>query len=170
MKVKFIVFFLFFLLVQSKVFSCSFREKDTANYTLLNQKGKKVKLSDFKGKVVYVDFWASWCGGCKEIMKLSKELHDRFSKAQRQKIVFVYISIDNDSLAWQKAIEQIGTGGVNLISPAKLPNAAGTYFNVTGLPRYMTIDKSGKIVAFIAKSPQQEGVYEDLLQLIEQKD
>jgi len=141
-------------------------KKDTSKYKIVNEKGKTVKFSDFKGKVVYVDFWANWCGPCKRMMVNSKELHHKFTKAQLKKIVFVYVSVDNDSMAWRKGVEEIAVEGINLFSPAQWPDGAWNYFHVTGLPRFMTINKKGNIAAYIAKTPLQEGVYENLIALI----
>ena len=58
--------------------------------------GQQIFLSDFEGKVLYIDIWASWCGPCRKQFPYSKELKNKFSKKQLKKIKFIYISIDND--------------------------------------------------------------------------
>lgn len=66
--------------------------KPAPDFTLKDKNGKEVSLSDFKGKYVYLDFWATWCGPCLQEMKVVPELH----KAYGNKIVFISISIDDD--------------------------------------------------------------------------
>lgn len=64
--------------------------------------GKKISLSDLKGKIVYVDVWATWCGPCMKEMPHMRTLQDRFSKSEE--VVFVLFSIDNREEAWKKRL------------------------------------------------------------------
>jgi len=59
-----------------------------------DQAGKKVDLNELKGKVVLVDFWASWCGPCKQEMPVLEQLHKKYAK---QGLVIVGINIDNNA-------------------------------------------------------------------------
>jgi thiol-disulfide isomerase/thioredoxin len=136
-------------------------------YRIVDEKGKSVKFSDFKGKAIYVDFWASWCGPCRQQMPFSKELHKKFSDKQLKSLVFLYISIDNDSAAWRKAVKDIGMEGFQAISPANWSDGAGNFFYVNSIPRYMLIDKTGKVVDDNAKRPSDPSVFQDILNLIE---
>lgn len=138
-----------------------------AGYRIVNEKGKPVTLTDFKGKVVYVDFWASWCGPCRQQMPFSKELHHRFTDKQIKNIVFLYVSIDTDENAWRKAVKDIGMEGIQTHSPSNWPDGAGNYFRVNSIPRYMLIDKDGKITDENAKRPSDPDVYRDILNLLE---
>lgn len=158
-----LIFILF--LICSKGFSIG---KDTLTFKMFDEKGKEVSISKFKGKVVYLDFWASWCGSCKQYMEKSKLLHAKFTKKQLKKIVFLYLSVDNDPEVWKKSKASVTVEGIHLLSPANSPDGAYIFFRVTGMPRYVIIDKKGEITSFIAKTPYQEEVFDELLKLIEQ--
>jgi thiol-disulfide isomerase/thioredoxin len=131
--------------------------------------GKEFALEDLKGKVVYVDFWASWCGPCRQQMPASKKLHERFTSKQLKDIVFLYISIDNTEDIWKKSIEQLGMEGKMGLSPGGWSSEVVKYFEINSIPHYMLINKQGKIVDGNAKRPSDgDEVYMDILRLAEE--
>ena len=80
-------------------------------FKYLDINGKEVSLSDLKGKYVYIDVWATWCGPCQYELPHLKELE---KKMHGKKIVFVSISCDKDKAAWEKMVKEQGLGGVQL--------------------------------------------------------
>lgn len=162
---RYMVFHICCLLLAGNLFS---QKKDTAKYVLYDEQGKSISLEKYKGKVVYIDFWASWCGPCKGYMDLSKELHAKFTKKQQKKIVFLYVSIDSDTAVWHRAIRQASVKSVHVLSPGTSDNSLGYFFGMTGLPRFVILDKKGRVASLIAKTPYQKEVYDELLALIEQ--
>lgn len=149
------------------------KAKDTGKrnqpFTLIDLKGNKVYLEDFKGKVLYVDFWASWCAPCRQQFPYARELHKMLSPEHLRQVVFLYISIDNDEATWKKAVEKNGIQGFNTYSPGGWNSSAVTHFGVHSIPRYMLIDKNGNIADPHAKRPSSgQEIINDIVKLIKQ--
>ena len=120
----------------------------TFNYEDVN--GKMVSLESLKGKYVYIDMWATWCGPCKaEIPHLAKLEHDYANK----NIHFVSISNDapKDKEKWKTVVQEKNMGGIQLF--ANGDQEFGRAYKVKGIPRFILIDKEGNIVASEATRP-----------------
>lgn len=143
--------------------------KKNQPFTLIDLKGNNVYLEDFKGKVLYVDFWASWCGPCRQQFPYSKQLHKMLSAEHLKQVVFLYISIDSNEEAWKKAIEKNGIEGFNTWSPGGWSSSAVSHFGVSSIPRYMLIGKDGSIADPNAKRPSSgQEIVNDIVRLIKQ--
>ena len=136
---------------------------------MANMKFKPVSLSDFKGKVVYIDFWASWCGPCRKMMPYSKQIHEQLTDKQKKDIVFLYISIDADTNAWLKAVKDLELIGTQYFSPGNWKSKVCSYFQISSIPRYMIMNKKGEIVEINAKRPADQGILQDLIKLTEEQ-
>jgi len=142
--------------------------KENPVLTFVNLKGKTFDLSEFKGKVVYIDFWASWCGPCKAQFPYARKLHETLPGKLKKDIVFLYISIDETVERWQEGIKSNGLedfvnghveGGWGAEVLAKL--------GIRSIPRYMLVDKSGKIVDANARRPNDPEILPHLIRLAE---
>lgn len=142
---------------------------ESGELTMKDVDGKVVNLSDFKGKVVYVDFWASWCGPCRQQMPFSHELPKKLSKKQLKNVVFLYISIDDTEERWKGGIEQNKIEGVNLLSPGGWSSPACAKFGIQSIPRYMLINKKGEIANANAKRPSDPTIIDDIIKLVNEK-
>ena len=101
------------------------------------------KLSDLKGKVVIVSFWASWCPYCR---KDSPNLVKLYNKYKDKGLDVYSVSLDTDKAAWEKAIKDDGLVWKNHVSDfKKWKSPAVSTFNVTSTPRKLLIDKNGII-------------------------
>ncbi|MBV4357242.1 TlpA family protein disulfide reductase [Pinibacter aurantiacus] len=104
--------------------------------------GKSVKLSDFKGRYVLLDFWASWCPPCRKNGPVLKTIAAQYKK----NLQIVGISIDNNLTAWRDAIKEDGLTWVNLCDAKLGNNSAAMHYKITSVPHYFLIDASGKLI------------------------
>ena len=103
--------------------------------------GKEWTLRDFRGKYVYIDMWATWCGPCRAEFPHLKQLEEKFADAE---IVFLGLSIDQDKEKWEKMVKGGTLTGVQLY----LGNESSFLeaYRVEGIPRFALIDKNGVII------------------------
>lgn len=140
--------FLTLALVVSLAMAATF-PGDTTNkegdVVFINTKGKSFDevVKQFKGKVVYVDFWATWCGPCRGQMPYSRKLHEAY---KGKDVAFLYISFDRGENAWKKGIEKMKIKGYHWKPDRKQLTEINKRFNVRYIPRYMLIGKDGKIL------------------------
>ncbi len=111
-------------------------------FTLHDLDGQPVSLSQFKGQVVLIDFWASWCGPC--IGDLP-DLRRIKRKAADQPLVFLNLSLDTDEAAWREAVDKHEIEGVHVRADGWGADVAKSY-QVNSLPSYYLVDSQGLIV------------------------
>lgn len=111
----------------------------------MNVKGKKFDevLTQFKGKVVYVDFWATWCGPCIGQMPYSAKLHEKY---KGKDVAFLYISFDYTEEAWKQGVEKYKIKGYHWMPDKKQMREIMKRFKVKGIPRYMLVSKKGEML------------------------
>ncbi|MFC5408493.1 TlpA family protein disulfide reductase [Larkinella bovis] len=137
-------------------------------FSFVNPNGEAVTLEEYKGKVVYLDIWASWCGPCIGEIPHSKQLHERFSKKQREKVVFLYVSIDDSETNWKNALQKHQLPGDQGWSPGGWRSRIVQYFGLNSIPRYILIDKKGNMADLNAKRPSSaDAIYQDILKLLD---
>lgn len=141
---------------------------NTSEYPILTDiKGNQFNFAKYKGKVIYVDFWASWCGPCRQEFPFSKKIHASLTEKQKKNIVFLYISIDDDPENWKNAVEKLQLdNGDHGFSEGGWASDVVRRYQINGIPRYMIIDKSGNIVQMDAVRPSNPATLEILLKLI----
>jgi thiol-disulfide isomerase/thioredoxin len=118
-------------------------------------------FSKYKGKVLYVDFWASWCGPCKNEMPNAAALKEKFAGKE---VVFIYLGYKDKTDNWLAARKDLEIEGEHYLLDDKQIKEAEELFEINGIPHYVIIDKEGRILAKHADRPAQ--VYERLLKLL----
>jgi peroxiredoxin len=124
-------------------------------FSLLDESGKKLSLSDFKGKVVYLDFWASWCGPCLAETPAGATLKKTFAGRE---VAFVYVSIDRNPEAWRKAVAAhslAGASSVHLLDLPGGPDSAAEAYLAHAIPSYWIIGRDGRIRSAHAPRPSE---------------
>ena len=121
-------------------------------------------FSKYKGKVVYVDFWASWCIPCRGEMPRSEVLKKQLNNKD---VVFLYLGYRDTEKAWLKAREDLEIEGEHYLLDNTLIKEAEEAFNISGIPHYAIIDKAGNIVSKHADRPGD--AYQQLLTLAEKE-
>jgi len=117
-----------------------------------NYAGGKTSLDDLKGKYVYVDVWATWCGPCKREIPFLKEVEEKY---HGKNIEFVSISIDkaSDHKKWKTMVNEKELGGIQLFADNDWNSAFVKDYQIQGIPRFLLIDTEGNIVDSNAPRP-----------------
>jgi peroxiredoxin len=128
--------------------------------SLTDPDGKIRKLSSLKGKVVLIDFWASWCGPCR---KENPNVVATYNKYHDKGFEIFSVSLDKDRDSWLKAIAKDNLIWPNHVSDLKYWKSAGAAaYGVTSIPYTVLIDKKGKIVAKKLRGVELENKVKEL--------
>ncbi|WJS94648.1 TlpA family protein disulfide reductase [Flavobacterium johnsoniae] len=140
-----------FLLEYEKVLHKSVGQKGL-DFTYKDINDKPVSFSDFKGKFVYIDLWATWCGPCKtEIPHMKKIEEDYHGK----NIVFVSLSLDKakDAQKWKDYVTKEQLKGIQLMTDKDFGSDVAKNYDVNAIPRFLLFDTKGNIINADALRP-----------------
>ncbi|NGM74140.1 TlpA disulfide reductase family protein [Sphingobacterium sp. SGL-16] len=132
------------------------------NFAQPDQQGKMVQLSDFKGKFVLLDFWASWCSPCRAENPNLKKAYINF-KPKGLEVFAISIDDNNGREAWLQAIKDDDLPWIHAADLKGWRNDAAVLYGVRGVPQNYLIDPTGKIVAINLK---QENLHKVLAEYI----
>ena len=129
----------------------------SVDFNYENYDGGMTSLEDLRGKLLYIDVWATWCGPCIREFPALKELVKEYDEKD---IEFVSISIDskNDYNKWKKMVAEKNIGGIHLYDDEGLSSDFMRAFSVSLIPRFMMIDPQGKIITAKAPRPSSKEV------------
>lgn len=159
------------LLIALVLFSCSNStaqknkfSKEALTETLLTPEGNQVAFQDIikrgKGKTVIIEVWASWCGDCVKAMPKIKEL-----QANNPDVAYVFISMDKTADKWKTGIEKHELKGDHYMANDQMKGVFGTAIDLDWIPRYIILDKTGKIVLYRAIETDFDKINETLAKL-----
>ncbi|MCO6175999.1 TlpA family protein disulfide reductase [Flavobacterium sp. NRK F10] len=100
-------------------------------------------IEQYKGKTVFIDVWASWCPDCVKGMPKVKAL-----QKEHPELVYLFISMDKTYDAWLKGIEKYEVTGEHYLTTDGMKGIFGKSIALDWIPRYMIVDKTGKIALF----------------------
>lgn len=137
---------------ESFIGDTTFIGKSSYDFSLPDTSGRMVSMKDFKGKVIFIDVWATWCGPCRGQFPYLKEIEEEYKK--EKDIVFVGISTDKlkDKQKWLKIIQKENLQGVQLLDD--FGKAFGRKYQVISIPRFLLIDKQGKWIEIRCPLPE----------------
>ncbi|WP_235941004.1 TlpA disulfide reductase family protein [Cyclobacterium roseum] len=120
------------------------------DFSSLTPEGKEVKLSDFRGQYVLLDFWAAWCAPCREE---NPNIVSQYHKFKDKGFTVVGLSLDSDRDAWLKAINDDKLVWTQLSDLKMWDSEAGRLYNITAIPASFMIDPEGKIIGKNLRGP-----------------
>ena len=158
------------LLIAFATFSCTSNAQKTKfseealSETLLATDGSQVAFKDIlkkhKGKTLVIEVWASWCGDCVKAMPKLKEL-----QANNPDVAYVFISMDKTVDKWKAGIEKHEMNGDNVMANDQMKGVFAKAIDVDWIPRYIILDKKGKIVLYRAIETDFDKINETLKNL-----
>lgn len=138
--------------------------KDAPGFTCTDINGRNYSLTDFKGKYVYLDFWATWCGPCRKEMPSYIKLQSDY---KGKDIVFISISIDEDKESWERSVKESKSDGLSLITTGGIESDVAKAYQISGIPTFVLIDKAGKIINSQAQRPSDNDLRKTLDTLLQ---
>jgi len=131
----------------------SWVDKQAPNLTMNDINGKPVSITDFKGKYVLIDFWASWCGPCR---KENPNVVAAYNKYKDKNFTILGVSLDQDKDSWVQAIKNDNLAWAQMSDLKQWQSAAVSTYNIEGIPFNVLIDPTGKVIAQELRGPALE--------------
>ncbi len=171
-----VIIFVIFLFIPGKNYTSSTKVVDNSNlsgknnnqsenlapnFTLLDTEGNNVSLSDYKGKVVIINFWTTWCGPCRYEIPDLVQLYEKYN----QDLIVLGISLDYDGPAVVPQFEE-RIGGVNYPLLYGNNNISNLYGGVTGVPTTFIIDRNMQVFKKYLGYRSPEVIEKDINELI----
>lgn len=129
---------------------------DAKDFTMQDAKGKNYSLKDFRGKMLVIDVWATWCGPCCAEIPHYEKLVEQFKG--NKNVEFISISLDNDKSKWLRKVAQDKPKWKQFICAEAFKSDLCKNYDINGIPRFMVFSKDGKVVDLDAPVPSTGGL------------
>ena len=136
--------FLFVVLLLSSIGFSQEVGSAAPDFTITNSAGETIRLSDLKGKIVLVDFWASWCGPCRAE---NPNVVNAYEKYKNKNFTILGVSLDDNKANWMEAIKADKLNWLQISDLKKWESVAVNAYQIDGIPFNVLLDPEGKIVA-----------------------
>ena len=122
-------------------------KKDGLENVMVTTENKPITFAEilkkYEGKTIVIDVWASWCSDCVKGMPKVKELQEK-----NPEVTFLFISMDKSYESWLKGIEKYEVRGEHYLTTDGMKGVFGNSIDLDWIPRYMVVDKKGKIALY----------------------
>lgn len=126
-------------------------------------KGEQVALSDLKGKSVYIDIWATWCGPCRKELPSLEALETKYK--DNEYLVFASVSIDENKEAWETMVTEKEMQGIQLFADKAWESKICEDYLIKGIPRFIIVGSDGNLIDADAPRPSSDEIKEILADL-----
>lgn len=154
------------LIVFTLVVCCTSINAQPRAYNIINlneEKHQNIDLKElikkYKGKVIFIDFWATYCQPCIKEFPYVKELQKQLRK---EKFEIVFISTDRNAYQWETTIKKFQIYGDHYLANPKIKEDVKKKLNLVSIPRYVLINKKGRIVDKDAEEPSDTKLIEEI--------
>ncbi len=134
-----IIFFCLSVFAIGGVAQAADKTEPAPDFTLKSRDGKNIRLAEQRGQVIMINFWASWCGPCREEMPLLEDLYQRY---QAMGFTILGVNVDEDSSEADKLLEEIQVSFPVLYDP---DNRVADRYQVEAMPSTVMVDRDGKM-------------------------
>ncbi len=134
--------------------------KPLANFTQADTSGKNISLASFKGKYVLVDFWASWCGPCRQE---NPNIVATYQKYKNKNFTVLGVSLDKAKGPWMEAIKADGLAWTHVSDLQGWNNAVSQQFEIFSIPQSFLLDPNGNVVGKNLRGPALEAKLASLI-------
>lgn len=131
--------------------------KDFPAFEAEDANGNIVTYESLKGKLLYIDIWATWCAPCRAEIPALKALQEEY---KGKDLTFVSISVDQDKDKWKDFVAKEGLTGVQLYENIAIHPDFAEKYELSGIPRFILVDKEGKIISIAAPTPSNPKIKE----------
>lgn len=127
-----------------------------ADFTMTDKDGKVFSLKDFRGKALFIDCWATWCGPCCGEIPYMEKLHEHFKNSKD--VELISISLDSNKKKWLQKLKEDKPKWRQFICPDNFKSQLCQNYDIDAIPRFLFFDKEGRIISLDAKRPSEQDI------------